>query len=215
MMKMLSRRHSLILATTGWLATAAAQGSDPGRPIARRAPSQAEIARQLSVPAPPDGVIDVQWRNLAPAGWTPFIAVARVGLDKLHANDPRGPERMDKVRKEWDRSPTVTHYEGKRARLTGFAQVLNADEGANAIVLFPYDIQSSQAPPPPANQMVVVVLQGTLAREMAGRPIWVTGTLRVQKVSTPFGLAAYSMQGAQWSPYPQREHPIPPYSLRW
>jgi hypothetical protein len=157
----------------------------------------------------------VQWRQLAPAGWTPFIAIARFGVDKLQGNDIRGPERMAKVRKEWDKAPTVRQFEGKQVRLTGYAVVLNPEEGANALLLMPYDPPSRQYPYPPSNQMAVVILQSGMPPDMAGRPVWVTGTLRTQQVTTPHGLAAYAMQGARWSPYPFREHPFSPYTLRW
>lgn len=212
----LSRRHCLFLAGMGCMALATAQDKAPS-PLPRGpgSRSQAEIARQLSVPPPPQGVADVPWRQLAPAGWTPYIAMARVRLDDLQPTDIRYASRMAKVRKEWDKAAGVRQHDGRSVRLTGYAVVLNPGEPATAMVLVPYDGVAQGTPAPPPNQMVVVVLDDYFPPEMSGKPIWVVGTLRLQRVDTPHGLAAYAMQGARWSPYPFREHPFPPYTFRW
>ena len=211
----LSRRDCLVLASLAGMGRAGAQGLDPSPAPRGPAGSQAEIARQLSVPPPPQGVIDVQWRQLAPAGWTPYIAMARVGLDDLQPTDIRYASRMAKVRKEWDKAAAVRQYEGKRVRLTGYPVVLNPGEPTSAVLLAPYGGLTQGTPAPPPNQMAVVILDNYLPPEVGSMPIWVIGTLRLQRVDTPHGLAAYAMQGAQWKPYPFREHPFPPYTLRW
>jgi hypothetical protein len=58
----LSRRHCLALATAGWLGSAQAQVDGNARPSAPSR-SKAEVARQLSVPPPPEGVTKCNGAN--------------------------------------------------------------------------------------------------------------------------------------------------------
>jgi hypothetical protein len=80
-------------------------------------------------------------------------------------------------------------------KLPGFVVPLEvADEGAvSEFLLVPYFGACIHYPPPPGNQIVYVKMDKPVNVESIWDPVWVSGEIRTEGMSTELGSAGYSM----------------------
>ena len=92
-------------------------------------------------------------------------------------------------------SKTVPAMNGKHIRLGGYPVPLESDAKGNSTLFFlvPYPGACIHVPPPPPNQLVLVRYPKGLKLEDIYTPLWVNGTLKVEKVSNDLADAAYAM----------------------
>ncbi len=137
------------------------------------------------------------WPELVPPGWDPAAALREVKVDplKLLEGSADEGEAMRKMREVWDNAPTRRELQGRRVRIPGYVVPLEAKEGAiREFLLVPYFGACIHSPPPPANQMVLVrMAKPATVRTMD--PVWVSGTLRVERLGTEWGLSGYVLEG--------------------
>lgn len=92
----------------------------------------------------------------------------------------------------------LARHAGTPVRVPGYIVPLAHDAaGVTEFLLVPFVGACVHVPPPPANQMVHVRLRP--GRGVAMRwwePVSVTGVLRVERTSSPFGAVGFSMVGA-------------------
>ncbi|MFQ6575236.1 DUF3299 domain-containing protein [Pseudomonas sp. UM16] len=90
---------------------------------------------------------------------------------------------------------TVPGMNGKQIRLGGYPVPLESDAKGNSTLFFlvPYPGACIHVPPPPPNQLVLVRYPKGLKLEDIYTPLWVNGTLKVEKVSNDLADAAYAM----------------------
>lgn len=90
---------------------------------------------------------------------------------------------------------TVPGMNGKQIRLGGYPVPLESDAKGNSTLFFlvPYPGACIHVPPPPPNQLVLVRYPQGLKLEDIYTPLWVNGTLKVEKVSNDLADAAYAM----------------------
>lgn len=94
---------------------------------------------------------------------------------------------------------TVAELDGKALRLGGYPVPLENDEQGNSTLFFlvPYPGACIHVPPPPPNQLVLVRYPKGIPLEDIYAPLWVSGTLKVEKVSNELADAAYAMEAGE------------------
>ena len=185
-----------------------------GTDVAAIMRAQAEAARRLTVPPPPQGVIDVQWNQLSPPGWNPGKILDRLGVSELKDDDPKAKAILAEVQHDWQRAPAISSVPLTPIRLTGFPVMLDDKTGAvKKILLVPYYGACIHMPPPPANQVVVVTLDRELSRSMYQYPVSITGNIAIKPSTTQYGRAIYQITNAKWEAYQYLKYPLPQYRL--
>ena len=147
--------------------------------------------------------IELEWDALIPADWRLDKLLEDHNADNLSDDDPRAKELMEKLLKFWKESPVVHDYDGKVVKLPGFVVPLEMDaKTIQEFLLVPYYGACIHVPPPPANQTVHVVTDKNHAYQ--GKlfdVVWVTGTMRVEKVSSELGDAGYRIDARKVEPF--------------
>ncbi|MGJ7472870.1 DUF3299 domain-containing protein [Pseudomonas fulva] len=94
---------------------------------------------------------------------------------------------------------TVPALDGKDIRLGGYPVPLESDAKGNSTLFFlvPYPGACIHVPPPPPNQLVLVRYPKGLKIDDIYAPLWVSGTLKVEKVSNDLADAAYALDAAK------------------
>ncbi|GHS79682.1 DUF3299 domain-containing protein [Pseudomonas kermanshahensis] len=90
---------------------------------------------------------------------------------------------------------TVAAMNGKQIRLGGYPVPLESDAKGNSTLFFlvPYPGACIHVPPPPPNQLVLVRYPKGLKIDDIYTPLWVSGALKVEKVSNDLADAAYAL----------------------
>jgi hypothetical protein len=145
---------------------------------------------------------EIKWEALVPRDWDPLKEFK--GQDMaigLPDSDPRAQAMLERLRAIWDTAPTVPTLDGAQVRLPGFVVPLDeAPEGLTSFLLVPYFGACIHTPPPPANQIVHVHTR-TPAKVRTMDPVWVRGTLKLERQNTAQGTTAYRLDAAGVEPY--------------
>jgi hypothetical protein len=90
---------------------------------------------------------------------------------------------------------TVASLNNRQIRLGGYPVPLETDGKGRSTLFFlvPYPGACIHVPPPPPNQMVLVRYPKGLKMGDIYNPLWVTGKLKVEKVSNTLADAAYAL----------------------
>lgn len=94
---------------------------------------------------------------------------------------------------------TVPAMNGKKIRLGGYPVPLESNAKGNSTLFFlvPYPGACIHVPPPPPNQLVLVRYPKGLKITDIYTPLWVSGPLKVEKVSNDLADAAYALDAEQ------------------
>eukprot|EP01030_Chromulinospumella_sphaerica_P007121 gene7121-6964_t len=94
---------------------------------------------------------------------------------------------------------TVASMNDKDIRIGGYPVPLESDAKGRSTLFFlvPYPGACIHVPPPPPNQLVLVRYPKGLKLEDIYTPLWVTGTLKIEKVSNDLADAAYALDAAK------------------
>ncbi|MCY1357639.1 hypothetical protein D9M69_441420 [compost metagenome] len=97
---------------------------------------------------------------------------------------------------------TVPALDGRTIRLGGYPVPLQNDARGRVTEFFlvPYPGACIHVPPPPPNQIVLVRYPKGIQLDDIYLPLWVSGTLKVEKVSNQLADAAYAMDNAKVRP---------------
>ncbi len=100
-----------------------------------------------------------------------------------------------------DIGPDLQKAVGSRVSIPGF--IVPLDEGGKTFLLAPYAGACIHGPTPPINQIVFVKMQAkaTPIDPWSWDPIWVTGTLEIMEIRSPFGSAGFKMNGISTENY--------------
>jgi hypothetical protein len=147
--------------------------------------------------------IELEWDALIPEDWRLDKLMEEYNADNLSDEDPRAKELMEKIKTFWKEAPVVHGYDGKLVKLPGFVVPLETDaKTIQEFLLVPYYGACIHTPPPPANQTVYVVTdEGHAYKGQLFDTVWVTGTLRVDKLSSELGDAGYRIEARMVEPY--------------
>jgi len=90
---------------------------------------------------------------------------------------------------------TVAAMNGKDIRIGGYPVPLESDAKGNSTLFFlvPYPGACIHVPPPPPNQLILVRYPKGLKLADIYTPLWVTGKVKVEKVSNDLADAAYAL----------------------
>lgn len=148
-------------------------------------------------------VIELDWEALIPAEWRMDKLLEGYNADDLSDDDPRAQELLNKLEQLWSESPVVTDFDGKTVKLPGFVVPLEMDaKRIREFLLVPYYGACIHVPPPPSNQTVYVVTSEDHAYEgELFDTVWVTGTIRVEKLSSELGDSGYRIDASKVEPY--------------
>lgn len=113
----------------------------------------------------------------------------------LRQSDPKLPEVMYSAR-------TVPSLDGRVIRLGGYPVPLENDARGRSTEFFlvPYPGACIHVPPPPPNQIVLVRYPPGIALEDIYAPLWVDGTLQVERSSNDLADAAYALAADRVTP---------------
>ena len=194
----------LPLAFLGGLERNAAQALTPPNVEAQQEPSSsANSAPARDAGLGESSAIELEWVALIPDDWRPYKLIEQYDVDNLSDDDPRAKELFEKLKTFWKESPVVHDYDGKVVKLPGFVVPLEIDAKAiQEFLLVPYYGACIHVPPPPANQTVHVVTDENHAYQgQLFDTVWVTGTMRVEKVSSELGEAGYRIDARKVEPF--------------
>lgn len=143
-------------------------------------------------------VKQLDWDALIPEDWQPETLMRDVDIENLSDDDPRAQQLLDKLRALWDKAPVVPTLEGQRVKLPGFVVPLEMDATKiDQFLLVPYYGACIHIPPPPANQTIqVVTREGKAFEGQLFDVVWVTGTMRVERLSSDLAEAGYRLEDA-------------------
>ena len=161
--------------------------------------------KQSSESAPPSNpsVTELEWEALIPSDWRFDTLIEKYDISNLSDDDPRALALKEELQTLWKEAPVVQDLNGKVVKLPGFVVPLEMDAQAiRAFLLVPYYGACIHTPPPPANQTIHVVTEQNQAYK--GRlfdTVWVTGTLKVERLSSELGEAGYRIEAHKVEPY--------------
>lgn len=98
---------------------------------------------------------------------------------------------------------TLRKLDGKQVRIPGFVVPLDdfQEEGAE-FLLVPYYGACVHTPPPPPNQIVMVEMTGKKSIKLnLFDAVWMSGTLKIASVESPYGSVGYTLEGLKVEPY--------------
>jgi hypothetical protein len=149
------------------------------------------------------GVREIDWDALIPEEWRPEVLMEQHNADEISDDDPRAQQLLDKLKALWSQAPVVPALEGQRVKLPGFVVPLEMDaKKIDQFLLVPYYGACIHVPPPPANQTVHVLTREGMAFEgQLFDTVWVTGTMRVERLSSDLAEAGYRLEDASVIPY--------------
>ncbi|MCA0240514.1 MAG: DUF3299 domain-containing protein [Proteobacteria bacterium] len=165
-------------------------------PLAAAAPAGAQT---------PPRFREIKWDELVPAGWDPMKDLKDLQqLDGLTDADPRAAELLKKMRAVWDQAPSNPALDGQNVRIPGYVVPLEeGKDGVAEFLLVPYFGACIHSPPPPANQIIHVLPRSVAKGVRSMDAVWVSGTLRREKVDSLMGTAGYRLQALKVEPYVQ------------
>ncbi len=149
-----------------------------------------------------DAYTEIKWEELVPKGWNPAKELQALDFSKLQDSDPQAMEAMEKMKALWDNAPTEAGLAGKKVRLPGFVIPLERKgEKVTEFLLVPYFGACIHSPPPPANQIIRAVSAKPLGKMQTMDAVWLSGTLGLDRVDTPWGKAGYRIEVERVVPY--------------
>lgn len=166
-------------------------------------PSVQLAANESARNVPQEDILELEWDALIPADWRPDTLMAEYDADNMSDDDPRAQELMDKLKALWKESPVVSELDGKLVKLPGFVVPLEmSTETIGEFLLVPYYGACIHVPPPPANQTVYVITEkGNEYRGKLFDTVWVTGTIKVEHLSSELAESGYRIRNARVEPF--------------
>jgi hypothetical protein len=150
------------------------------------------------------------WDALVPEDWDPMRAIGELDFSQLSDSDPRAMNALRKLQDAWKDAPTNPRLNNTKMRIAGFVVPLDSVKGQmKEFLLVPYFGACIHVPPPPSNQIIHVVLSKGATPLEAMVPVWVSGTLAVNRSETAMGSASYGMSGEVVEPYSDPPPPRP------
>jgi hypothetical protein len=141
----------------------------------------------LASPLAAKSARQIGWAELIPAGVPPAEIIGEGTLDAV--NDIWRPV-FDK-----NASRFVSALNGTKVRMPGYMLPLQTSgSGVTEFILVPYAGACIHVPPPPPNQLVFVTSKRPWNAQAMFEPVWVTGTIKIDPISTNLADIGYSMR---------------------
>ena len=141
-----------------------------------------------------DAPRDFAWEELIPKG-VPYSRIVADG-ERDEANDRWLPIF------DVNAYRFVEELDGVRVRMPGFLLPMETGpDGVTEFILTPYAGACVHVPPPPPNQLVFVRTATPWPSERLFQPIWVTGTLSVNPITTELAEIGYGLEAERIEEY--------------
>jgi hypothetical protein len=153
-------------------------------------------------PRPGSRAREIGWEALVPKDWEALKKFRSADLSAYSDADPRADALLREMREAWDNAPVVPALDRQAVRIPGFVVPLEQTrEGISEFLLVPYYGSCIHTPAPPSNQIIHVALAHPVSWLTSMLPIWLEGTLSVQRNETLLGASSYRMLDAAASKY--------------
>lgn len=141
------------------------------------------------------GLREIDWLELMPAE---DIALLENMPEIVHEGD--GPALLPD---EIMTGRVVPEMASVRGRIPGFVVPLKTTRDMKILEFFlvPYYGACIHVPPPPPNQIIHVTYKPGFYLDVLYEPVWVQGTLEIQRTEHDVGTSAYSMVAEKVTPY--------------
>ena len=138
---------------------------------------------------------EILWPELIPEGWDPYLLFEQYTEDEYaNLSDEEYFALQDKAQNMIDKAPVVEAFDGKRIKIPGFVLPLEFDGNTiSEFLLVPYFGACIHTPPPPANQIIRGSLQQSFELDDISRPVWITGKLKTDRISSKLGEDGYAI----------------------
>lgn len=153
------------------------------------------------------GALELRWDQLIPDGYTVQSLREQIDFDQYNLNslsdeDPEAQRLYSDMRQLLANAPVVEELAGVNAKIAGFVVPLDMDEERIlSFLLVPYYGACIHTPPPPSNQIVFVETQGGFELDNPSDPVYVTGTLMIEREESELGSAGYTLYAGAIEPY--------------
>ncbi|WP_434968014.1 DUF3299 domain-containing protein [Marinobacter sediminum] len=136
-------------------------------------------------------------------------------LEMMPAEDLSLLENMPELEHEGDGPPllpdeimtgrVVPEMDGVEGRIPGFVVPLKTTDDMRILEFFlvPYYGACIHVPPPPPNQIIHVKFEEGFTLEALYDPVWIEGTLAIQRTENDLGTSSYSMVAEDVALYEQ------------
>ncbi len=150
-----------------------------------------------------DGVVELAWDDLMPADWSVNDLIDEYNTSDISDDDPRALELLKQIQDAMKDAPVTDAYEGKEVKIPGFVVPLELDAtNIREFLLVPYFGACIHVPPPPANQTVHVVADEDRAYQgELFDTVWVTGTMKLERMSNNLGSSGYRIEVTRVEPF--------------
>ncbi|CAB0151678.1 hypothetical protein PSI9734_02053 [Pseudidiomarina piscicola] len=135
---------------------------------------------------------EVEWKSLIPEGYKPPVVRSQAYYDM-------NPEAMGQPELN---APVVEALDGQKIRIPGFVVQLQAEDSkVTEFLLVPYEGACIHVPPPPPNQVLLVRYPEGYPMRQAFNPVWVEGTVTVERADGELAVVGYQLDAATVTPY--------------
>lgn len=146
----------------------------------------------FALPASSQEYVETEWKDLVPEGYKPPPVRSQAFYDM-------NPEAMGQPDMN---APVVEALDGTKVRIPGFVVQLQAEDSkVTEFLLVPYEGACIHVPPPPPNQVVLVRFPEGYPIRQAFNPVWVEGTIKVERAEGDLAVVAYQMDAVNVAPY--------------
>jgi hypothetical protein len=136
----------------------------------------------------------IKWTDLLPKDWKPAQVLKSLNFDDMDDNDPRIEKALEQYKKLWEEAPANTSMEGQKIKIPGYVVALDFESrNIKEFLLVPYFGACVHMPPPPSNQTLFVRAKKALKNIYTMDTVWVSGTLKIQHMSSDVGAASYEL----------------------
>lgn len=139
--------------------------------------------------------LEISWDDLIPPGvpYAEIIGEGDLNIDKDYWRNPIYDANATKLNQKLD---------GEYVRIPGFIVPLElAVDGVTEFVLVPYLGACIHVPPPPPNQLVFVRAVSPWPSDDLWSPVWVTGEIRTELMTTDVAETGYALEAEKIEAY--------------
>ena len=131
--------------------------------------------------------------------------IDQISVGEIGDEDPRIVALRIKIDKMVKLAPVNNTLDGQNIKIPGFVVPIEGDGKAiSEFLLVPYHGACIHVPPPPANQIVFVRSKdGKASARKMMETVWVTGTMKVEKVKNDIAEAGYTLYADKIETYEQ------------
>jgi len=130
------------------------------------------------------------------------IDYSQYDISSLSDDDPEAQRLYNDMTQILANAPVVEQLSGARIKLAGFVVPLEvAGDIVHSFLLVPYYGACIHTPPPPSNQIVFVQMQGGYEMGPIDDPVYVSGTLMVERQTSELGSSGYTLYAGKIEPY--------------